>query len=220
MGGPSGARTPSVTATTPGYSEQSSGATHGTTGCGTYTAAIAPPPRTHARAQHTMPQHMPNARTRARAQIYGQWTKGYIRSWVEWESIEGGLFSDDKMGRTKFPVYMMGASTHTYNSNSDTGGGWGFFQRRLYCDYLSRITLTNQMLVTPVLYFDDDQDEHLDDGGIFFGMAQTPLPLIGGKHRTDDPSAWGGMPWGRENGMLSWSWIIDTEQVTHARTSS
>jgi len=149
--------------------------------------------------------------------VYGQWTKGYIGEvggwWAPWESIEGGLFSADKMGHTKFPVYMMGAATHGYSPLSDTGGGWGFFERMLSCDYLSRITLTNQMVVPPALSFDDDQDEHTADGGIYLGMGQAALPILGGAHRTDPFRAVGGMNFSADNPLLTWSWIIETEQV-------
>lgn len=44
--------------------------------------------------------------------------------------------------------------THGYSPFSDTGGGWGFYERMIPCDYLSRITLTNQMVFPPMLPFD------------------------------------------------------------------
>ena len=66
-----------------------------------------------------------------------------------WSSIEGGTSHADKMGRSYFPKYMIGASGHMYSPFSDVSGGWGFHEERLDCKHLSRVTLANRVLVPP-----------------------------------------------------------------------
>jgi hypothetical protein len=60
------------------------------------------------------------------------------------------------------------------------------------------------------LPFDDDQDEHKADGGIYLGMGQVALLILGVVHRMDPVRAVGGMPFSADNTLLTWSWIIET----------
>jgi hypothetical protein len=70
----------------------------------------------------------------AQSGIFGQWIQDFNNDRpnpddytpLPWNSIEGGLFHHDKLGRHRYPVFMIGASTHMYNPNSDVSGGWGF----------------------------------------------------------------------------------------------
>jgi hypothetical protein len=106
------------------------------------------------------------------AGLFGQWIQDFNihESESPFNSIEGGLFTHDKLGRSCYPKYMIGASTHLYNPNSDTSGGWGFLERALQCDYLARIQLTNRLLIPPNgLAFDKSQEAYESSGGIYLG---------------------------------------------------
>jgi len=93
---------------------------------------------------------------------WGQWiSSNNAHNQGHFNSIEGGLFVADKVGRSYYPKYMASAATHLYSPDSDTGGGWGFYERRISCDVLGRITLSNQLL-SPLISFDEDQDPHKD----------------------------------------------------------
>ena len=137
--------------------------------------------------------------------IWGQWI-GSLGAHPNgaFNSIEGGLFIQDKMGRSRFPKYMASAATHLYSSDSDTGSGWGFQERRIDCSVLGRLTLSNRMLVPPnLIAFDEQQDTHDDEGGIFVGTSWVALPLIGGETRVD------GQPHGLDGGLMTWTFFID-----------
>ena len=90
---------------------------------------------------------------------WGQWIGNDAHHAGPFNSIEGGLFVADKMGRSYYPKYMASAATHLYSGTSDTGGGWGFYERRISCDVLGRVTLSNKMMVPPnLIAFDEDQE--------------------------------------------------------------
>ena len=143
-------------------------------------------------------------------------TTGQFGLWGQWigddrahphgpfNSIEGGLFIADKMGRSKFPKYMASAATHLYSGKSDTGGGWGFYERRIDCSLLGRVTLSNRMMVPPhLISFDEEQKTFDDEGGIHVGTSWSALPIFGGKSRVDEQA------WGDDVGKLTWTFIID-----------
>ena len=138
--------------------------------------------------------------------LWGQWIgSDGAHPNGSFNSIEGGLFIQDKMGRSRFPKYMASAATHLYSSDSDTGGGWGFNERRIDCSVLGRVTLSNRMIVPPnLISFDADQGTHDDEGGIFVGTSWVALPLIGGATRVDNQSH------GLDGGLLTWTFIIDS----------
>lgn len=135
--------------------------------------------------------------------LWGQWIgSNGAHPNGHFNSIEGGLFVHYKMGRSRFPRYMASAATHLYSAVSDTGGGWGFNERRIDCSVLGRITITNKMLVPPnLIAFDADQDV---EGGAFIGTSWVALPLIGGAERFDE------QPHGPDQGLLTWTFILDS----------
>ena len=137
--------------------------------------------------------------------LWGQWI-GSPRAHPNghFNSIEGGLFIQDKMGRSRFPKYMAMAATHLYSADSDTGGGWGFYERRIDCSVLGRMTLSNRLIVPPnLIAFDANQETHDDEGGIFVGTSWVALPLIGGAARVDK------QPHSLDGGLMTWTFIID-----------
>ena len=115
---------------------------------------------------------------------------------------------------------------HTDNPNTDVGGGWGFKEKRLKCDYLSKIQLTNRLLVPPNgLAFDEDQDPE----NLFLGVGITAMPLFNGELRTDTASSaqgetsayhdpwsklWERNVWDISRGELSWTWTIDAAEFS------
>ena len=138
---------------------------------------------------------------------WGQWIGDESHQNGPFNSIEGGLFVADKMGRSYFPKYMASAATHLYSGDSDTGGGWGFYERRISCDVLGRITLSNKMIVPPnLISFDEDQDAFEDDGGISVGTAWVALPIIGNEFNAVSP--------GDSPGPLTWTFVIDSENYS------
>jgi len=143
-------------------------------------------------------------------------TTGQFGVWGQWigsmgahpngafNSIEGGLFIADKMGRSRFPKYMASAATHLYSPDSDTGGGWGFYERRIDCSQLGRVSLSNRMLIPPnLIAFDEDQDTFDDEGGIYLGTSWVALPIVGAARRFD------GQPDDLAGGLMSWTFVID-----------
>lgn len=141
---------------------------------------------------------------------------GQFGTWGQWmqsdgahpngafNSIEGGLFVNDKMGRSRFPKYMASAATHLYSPDSDTAGGWGFWERRIDCSLMGRLTLSNRMMVPPnLIAFDENQNTYDDEGGIYVGTSWVALPLIGGAERHE------GQARSTENGLLTWTFVID-----------
>ena len=133
---------------------------------------------------------------------WGQWIGSDAHHQGSFNSIEGGLFVHDKMGRSYYPKYMASAATHLYSGTSDTGGGWGFYERRISCDVLGRITVSNKMIVPPnLISFDEDQDPYEEDGGISVGTSWVALPLIDGQERNDAT--------GQTDGLLTWTFVID-----------
>jgi hypothetical protein len=137
--------------------------------------------------------------------LWGQWIGSHgAHPNGHFNSIEGGLFIQDKMGRSRFPKYMASAATHLYSAVSDTGGGWGFYERRIDCSMFGRVTLSNRMIVPPnLIAFDADQETHDDEGGIFVGTSWVALPMIGGAARVDN------QPHGLDGGLMTWTFIID-----------
>ena len=134
---------------------------------------------------------------------WGQWIGNDAHHAGPFNSIEGGLFVADKMGRSYYPKYMASAATHLYSGTSDTGGGWGFYERRVSCDVLGRVTLSNKMLVPPhLISFDEDQEAFEDDGGISVGTSWAALPIIGNEFGAVSP--------GDSPGLLTWTFVIDS----------
>ena len=134
---------------------------------------------------------------------WGQWIGNDAHHAGPFNSIEGGLFVADKMGRSYYPKYMASAATHLYSGTSDTGGGWGFYERRISCDVLGRVTLSNKMLVPPhLISFDEDQEAFEDDGGISVGTSWAALPIIGNEFGAVSP--------GDSPGLLTWTFVIDS----------
>ena len=134
---------------------------------------------------------------------WGQWIGDESHHNGAFNSIEGGLFVADKMGRSYYPKYMASGATHLYSGDSDTGGGWGFYERRISCDVLGRITLSNKMMVPPnLIAFDEDQDPYSTDGGISVGTAWAALPIIGNEFNAVSP--------GDSPGLLTWTFVIDS----------
>jgi hypothetical protein len=134
---------------------------------------------------------------------WGQWIGNDAHHAGPFNSIEGGLFVADKMGRSYYPKYMASAATHLYSGTSDTGGGWGFYERRISCDVLGRVTLSNKMLVPPhLISFDEDQEAFENDGGISVGTSWAALPIIGNE--------FGAVSSGDSPGLLTWTFVIDS----------
>ena len=135
---------------------------------------------------------------------WGQWIGNDAHHAGGFNSIEGGLFVHDKMGRSYYPKYMASAATHLYSPDSDTGGGWGFYERRISCDVLGRIRLSNRV-IPHMISFDEDQEAYEDDGGISVGTSWVALPLIDGAERSEriDNS-------GQAGGLLAWTFVIDS----------
>ena len=137
--------------------------------------------------------------------LWGQWI-GDDRALPDgpFNSIEGGLFIHDKMGRSKFPKYMASAATHLYSPQSDTGGGWGFYEVCIDCHMLGRVTLSNRVIVPPnLISFDEDQDTHDEEGGVFVGTSWVALPIFGGLPRVDEQD------WGTDGGKLTWTFMME-----------
>ena len=56
--------------------------------------------------------------------LWGQWIgSAGAHPNGAFNSIEGGLFIQDKMGRSKFPKYMASGANHLYSPDSDTDEG-------------------------------------------------------------------------------------------------
>jgi hypothetical protein len=142
---------------------------------------------------------------------------------MPWNSIEGGLFLQEKLGRSRYPKYMIGPATHMYNPNSDTSGGWGFAESTIGCEYLGRVQLSNRVLVPPShIAFDETQSEtNAENGGNYFGVGWNALPIFGGTERTDsvgvaDDEQKLEPDFAKEAGRLSWTLTVDFEQVYYA----
>jgi len=137
--------------------------------------------------------------------LWGQWIgDDRARPHGPFNSIEGGLFIHDKMGRSKFPKYMASAATHLYSPLSDTGGGWGFYEARIDCSLLGRVTLSNNLLVPPnLISFDEDQKTFDNEGGIYLGTSWVGLPIFGGAERIDE------QPWSLDSGKITWTFLLD-----------
>ena len=145
------------------------------------------------------------------AGIWGQW----LSPNSSFNSIEGGLFLDDKMGRSLYPKYMASAATHLYNTNSSQFG-WGFYERRVSCDYYGGIQIANTLLYPPnLLSFDENQDSHSTNGGIFFGHGWIALPLIGGGERSNWATPGGGeADKSLDSGKLTWTFFADADNFS------
>ncbi len=137
--------------------------------------------------------------------LWGQWIgDDRARPHGPFNSIEGGLFIHDKMGRSKFPKYMASAATHLYSPLSDTGGGWGFYEARIDCSLLGRVTLSNTLIVPPnLISFDEDQKTFDNEGGIYLGTSWVGLPIFGGAERIDE------QPWSLDSGKITWTFLLD-----------
>jgi hypothetical protein len=163
--------------------------------------------------------------TTGQSGIFGQWIQDFNNDRpnpddytpMPWNSIEGGLFAQEKTGRHRYPVFMIGASTHMYNPNSDVSGGWGFFEQAIGCEFLSRVQLSNRVIVPPNhVQFDETQEQEGDgtELGNYFGASWAALPIFGGKNRTDSELGTHHPNFGDDEGELSWTFTIDSEQFS------
>ena len=158
------------------------------------------------------------------AGIWGQWIQGVAsHPYFPMDSIEGGLFSDDKMGRSKYPKYMIGGATHLYSGNSSQYG-WGFYEKRVSCEYLGGIQIANKLLYPPnLLAFDENQEAYADAGGLFFGHGWMALPMVGGKKRenwTPDTNIDGeGIVRDASSGKLTWTFFVDAKNFSGPLTA-
>ena len=125
-------------------------------------------------------------------------------------TIEGGYGVYEKFGRSKYPTYMASGANKFYNANS-TYSGWGFYERRCDCADFGGVQLTNKVLNLPnAIHFDEDQDEHAEDGGIYFGHGWFALPIFSGEERPesfllDDHS---------DRGKLTWTFVSNSAQYS------
>jgi hypothetical protein len=149
------------------------------------------------------------------AGIWGQWMQPKnSHPYSAISTIEGGLFSDDKMGRSYYPKYMASGATHFYNPNSSIFG-WGFYEARVPCDYYGAVQIANTMVLPPnLISFDEQQDAHTDNGGMFFGHAWMALPFIGGKERSDWANKGGNDDVSVDLGKLSWTFFAEAKNFS------
>ncbi len=154
-------------------------------------------------------------RSEAQAGIWGQWLQpNNSHPFSSLGSIEGGIFSDDKMGRSYYPKYMASGATHLYNGNSSIMG-WGFYEKRVGCGYLGGVQIANTLVVPPnLISFDEDQDTHEDEGGLFFGHAWLALPFIQGKQRENWSVQGGNADTSEDLGKLSWTFFAEAENFS------
>ena len=154
-------------------------------------------------------------RSEAQAGIWGQWMQPPgSHPFSSLGSIEGGIFSDDKMGRSYYPKYMASGATHLYNGNSSIMG-WGFYEKRVGCGYLGGVQIANNLVVPPnLISFDEDQATHEADGGLFFGHAWIALPFIEGKQRTNWSSQGSNSDTSESLGKLSWTFFAEAKNFS------
>ncbi len=156
-----------------------------------------------------------DVRSEAQAGIWGQWlTPNNSHPFSSLGSIEGGIFSDDKMGRSYYPKYMASGATHLYNGNSSIMG-WGFYEKRVGCGYLGGVQIANTFVVPPnLISFDEDQETHEDEGGLFFGHAWIALPFVQGKERKDWTVQGGNADTSNALGKLSWTFFAEAKNFS------
>ena len=156
-----------------------------------------------------------DVRSEAQAGIWGQWlTPNNSHPFSSLGSIEGGVFSDDKMGRSYYPKYMASGATHLYNGNSSIMG-WGFYEKRVGCGYLGGVQIANTFVVPPnLISFDEDQETHEDEGGLFFGHAWIALPFVQGKERKDWAVQGGNADTSNALGKLSWTFFAEAKNFS------
>lgn len=154
-------------------------------------------------------------RTPGQVGVWGQWMQpNNSHPYSALSTIEGGLFSDDTMGRSYYPKYMASAATHFYNPKSSSNG-WGFFNRRVSCDYNGGVQIANTLLMPPnLISFDENQDPHSSAGGLFFGHAWIALPFIGGKDRVDWTNQGGIGDTSVDKGKLSWTFFAEAKNFS------
>ena len=154
-------------------------------------------------------------RSEAQAGIWGQWLQPPgSHPFSSLGSIEGGIFSDDKMGRSYYPKYMASGATHVYNGNSSVMG-WGFYEKRVGCGYLGGVQIANNLVVPPnLISFDEQQATHEDEGGLFFGHAWIALPFIEGKQRINWSSQGSNSDTSENLGKLSWTFFAEAKNFS------
>ena len=154
-------------------------------------------------------------RSEAQAGIWGQWLQPPgSHPFSSLGSIEGGIFSDDKMGRSYYPKYMASGATHLYNGNSSIMG-WGFYEKRVGCGYLGGVQIANNLVVPPnLISFDEQQATHEDEGGLFFGHAWIALPFIEGKQRINWSSQGSNSDTSENLGKLSWTFFAEAKNFS------
>ena len=157
---------------------------------------------------------------------FGQWLSPYARTAYDpkvaaqegssyrgskaTDSIEGGLFSASKLGKTKYPKYLPSASTKAYTPWSDTSRGWGFSENALDCSYLGVVYLSNRIIIPPSgISYEPSQETHATDGGIFVGAAWLAFPIFHAKYERNNET----VRRTSTDPMLSWTHVIDTAQL-------
>ena len=125
-------------------------------------------------------------------------------------SIEGGLFTASKLGKTKYPKYLAGSSTHSYTPWSDTSKGWGFFEKAVDCSYLGVVYLSNRLIIPPSgIAYEPTQETYANDGGIFVGSSWLALPIFQASSPRNDQT----VQRDTNDPKVSWTHVIDTAQV-------
>ena len=149
------------------------------------------------------------------AGVWGQWLQpNSSHPFSALSSIEGGVFSSDTVGRSYYPKYMASAATHFYNPKSSING-WGFYDRRVSCDYYGGVQIANTLLMPPnLISFDEDQYSFSEEGGLFFGHAWIALPFIGGKERVDWSNKGAVGDTSTDLGKLSWTFFAEAKNFS------
>jgi hypothetical protein len=149
------------------------------------------------------------------AGVWGQWLQpNSSHPFSALSSIEGGISSSDAVGRSYYPKYMASAATHFYNPKSSING-WGFYDRRVSCDYYGGVQIANTLLMPPnLISFDEDQYPFSEEGGLLFGHAWIALPLVGGKERVDWSNKGAVGDTSTDLGKLSWTFFAEAKNFS------
>jgi len=142
--------------------------------------------------------------------LWGQWIQapGSHPYGPAGGTIEGGLGVYNKFGHTKYPTYMASGAPLFYNPHSSLFG-WGFYEVRVPCDCYGGVQLTNKVIPIPAgIRFDEDQEEFVEDGGIYFGHGWFALPIFSGETRqgNEEPTT--------DIGKLTWTFIANSKQYS------
>lgn len=122
--------------------------------------------------------------------LNGQWIKDQAAAaGMPWGSLEGGLFASQKGGISSLPKMHVATSTHRYSQNSDTGGGWGFYERMLPKEYFAKVHLSNRVVLPPsglsfVKRFDFKTHEYIGGGWVCLPIFDSSTRLLNQKSST------------------------------------